>query len=400
MCSLVNLMQNKNIDFKRIQEAIVLFAVACLTISYFGGYYLLITTIGHHSRLLRQIAVALLFCKLVTTRYSKREFGWVALLLVLALTNYQYSGNTRAIYNALMICSLKDVDLKKVLKVSFYSIVFIIALLGMLAAFGITGIVSVTENFGRGDMSSDFSAVETRFYMGYIHPNTWAHAMFSAMLLGAAAFWEKLDWKGILVLALVNYLVYELAASRTSFICGCLLCLLVLLAKYISRLWELWITKTGIVAGAVAAWAIVFTARVDFEDNLRWELIDWKLFTGRIVQAKAYLESCGLSMFGKSVPDQLDNGYILDMGYMRMLLENGIIVYVLMFVVTIAILIYALKHRRNDIVVVVLCISLYGIYENLAISQIPANLVLYFAAIGLFGRRGKATLLASAGDSC
>ena len=385
----MNLMQNKNIDFKRIQEAIVLFAVACLTISYFGGYYLLITTIGHHSRLLRQIAVALLFCKVATTRYSKKEFVWVALLLILALTNYQYSGNTRAIYNALMVCSLKDVDLKKVLKVSFYSIVFIILLLGTLAVFGITGIVSVTENFGRGDMSSDFSAAETRFYMGYIHPNTWAHAMFTAMLLGVVAFWEKIDWKGILVLALVNYLAYELAASRTSFICGCLLCLSVFGAKYISKLWESWVTKIAILASVVAAWAIIFTARVDFEDNLRWELIDWKLFTGRIVQAKAYLESCGLSMFGRSIPDQLDNGYILDMGYMRMLLENGIVIYVLMFVVTVGILIYALRQKRNDIVIVIACISLYGIYENLSISQIPSNLVLYFAAIGLFGKKGK-----------
>ena len=385
----MNFVQNKNLDIKRIQEAIVLFAVACLTISYFGGYYLLITTIGHHSRLLRQIAVALLFCKVATTRYSKKEFVWVALLLILALTNYQYSGNTRAIYNALMVCSLKDVDLKKVLKVSFYSIVFIILLLGALAVFGITGIVSVTENFGRGDMSSDFSAAETRFYMGYIHPNTWAHAMFTAMLLGVVAFWEKIDWKGILVLTLVNYLVYELAASRTSFICGCLLCLSVFGAKYISKLWESWVTKIAILASVVAAWAIIFTARVDFEDNLRWELIDWKLFTGRIVQAKAYLESCGLSMFGRSIPDQLDNGYILDMGYMRMLLENGIVIYVLMFVVTVGILIYALRQKRNDIVIVIACISLYGIYENLAISQIPSNLVLYFAAIGLFGKKGK-----------
>lgn len=389
MCQVMNFVQNKNLDIKRIQEAIVLFAVACLTISYFGGYYLLITTIGHHSRLLRQIAVALLFCKVATTRYSKKEFVWVALLLILALTNYQYSGNTRAIYNALMVCSLKDVDLKKVLKVSFYSIVFIILLLGTLAVFGITGIVSVTENFGRGDMSSDFSAAETRFYMGYIHPNTWAHAMFTAMLLGVVAFWEKIDWKGILVLTLVNYLVYELAASRTSFICGCLLCLSVFGAKYISKLWESWVTKIAILASVVAAWAIIFTARVDFEDNLRWELIDWKLFTGRIVQAKAYLESCGLSMFGRSIPDQLDNGYILDMGYMRMLLENGIVIYVLMFVVTVGILIYALRQKRNDIVIVIACISLYGIYENLAISQIPSNLVLYFAAIGLFGKKGK-----------
>ena len=57
----MDFLQNKNLDFKKIQEAAVLFAVACLTISYFGGYYLIITTIGHHSTLLREMAVVLLF---------------------------------------------------------------------------------------------------------------------------------------------------------------------------------------------------------------------------------------------------------------------------------------------------------------------------------------------------
>ena len=53
--------KSNNLDFKKIQEAVVLFAIACLTVSYFGGYYLIITTIGHHSRLLQEIAVVLLF---------------------------------------------------------------------------------------------------------------------------------------------------------------------------------------------------------------------------------------------------------------------------------------------------------------------------------------------------
>ncbi len=383
----MNLMQNKNIDFRRIQEAIVLFAVACLTISYFGGYYLLITTIGHHSRLLRQIAVALLFCKVATTRYNKKEFVWVALLLILALTNYQYSGNTRAIYNALMVCSLKDVDLKKVLKVAFYSIVFIILLLGTLAVFGITGIVSVTENFGRGDMSSDFSAAETRFYMGYIHPNTWAHAMFTAMLLGVVVFWEKIDWKGILLLLVINYGVYRLAASRTSFLCGLALIILVFLGKYLKRLYEFWIVRIGIVAGVASIWGIIFTARISFVDNLKWEIIDWRIFTGRLKQSQGYLRALGLSAFGTHVPDQLDNGYILDMGYMRMLLENGVVIFGLMFLATMMLLIYAFIHKKNEIIIAVICLCLYGIFENLAISQVPANLMIYYLSLMLYNKK-------------
>ena len=55
-----------------------------------------------------------------------------------------------------------------------------------------------------------------------------------------------------------------------------------------------------------------------------------------------------------------------------------------MFLMTICVLLYAFKQKRNDIVIVVICICLYGIYENLAIAQIPANLILYYVAALIF----------------
>lgn len=377
----MDFLQKNKIDFKRLQEAVVLFAIACLTISYFGGYYLIITTIGHHSRLLREIAVVCLFLKVVTTRYNKKEFLCVGAMLLLAYATYRYCGNTRALYNFLTICALKDVDLKKVFKVALISLCSIVTLLAVLALLGITGKVSVTENFGRG---VEISTIETRYYMGYIHPNTWAQAVFTIFLLIVINFYEKIDWKGISILLLANYGLYRLAVSRTCFLCGIAMIVLLIWAKYGKKLFEFFIIRIGIIAGVTAVWGIIFTSRINIAENLTWTIIDWKVFTGRLLQAKVYLETCGLSWFGTHVPDTLENGYILDMGYMRMLLENGVVIFLLMFIMTICVLLYAFKHKRNDIVIVAICICLYGIYENLAIAQIPANLILYYVAALLF----------------
>lgn len=385
----MNFLQNKNLDFKRIQEAIVLFAVACLTISYFGGYYLWITTIGHHSTLLRETAVVLLFLKVVTTRYNKKEFLVVAALLLLAFVNYKASGNTRAMYNFLMLCALKDVDLKKVFKVSLASIVFIVALMAVLALTGVTGTVAVTENFGRGSADSQISEVETRYYMGYIHPNTWAQAMFAMMTLVVAAFYEKLDWKGILLIALINYGVYRLAVSRTCFIAGLAMIILLIWAKYGTKLFEFILIRIGVVVGVTALWAIIFTVNVNIGASIKWQIIDWRLFTGRIKQAQVYYQAFGLTPFGMNVPDKLGNGYILDMGYMRMLMENGVIIFALMYIATIALLIYGFIKKRNDIVILTICICLYGIYENQAIAQAPANLMVYYCAYLLYGKGAR-----------
>lgn len=383
----MNFLQGKNLDFKRIQEAVVLFAVACLTISYFGGYYLWITTIGHHSTLLRETAVVLLFLKVLTTRYNKREFLCVAVLLSLAFVNYKVSGNTRALYNFLMLCALKDVELKKVFKVSLASIIFIVVLMGILALTGVTGKLYVTEDFGRGGAAADFSEVETRYYMGYIHPNSWAQAMFAMLTLIVAVFYEKMDWKGILLIALINYGVYRLAISRTCFIAGLALVILLVWAKYAERLFNFIIVRLGVLLGVSALWAFVFSVKIDFASWWKWELIDWKLFTGRIRQAQGYYHKFGLSGFGANIPDKLGNGYVLDMGYMRMLLENGVIIFALMYLGAMAILIYAFVKKRNDIVILTICICLYGIYENLAIAQVPANLMIYYCAELVYNKR-------------
>lgn len=380
----MNFVQNKNLDIKRIQEAIVLFAVACITISYFGGYYLIITTIGHHSRMLRQITVALLFFKVATTRYTKKEFLWVMILSGLAMINYHYSGSTRAIYNALMLCALKDVDLKKVFKVSLVSLTLIVSLLAILSLAGVTGTVSVTQNFGRGGIHSNFSEDETRFYMGYIHPNTWAHAVFMGFLLVVAAFYEKIDWKGITLLALANYALYRLAVSRTCFLCGIVLVILLLWAKYAQVVFDFILIRIGVLLGVSSLWCIIFTVNADLKNSWEWEVIDWKVFTGRISQAQLYFQEFGLSLFGRRIPDQLESGHVLDMGYMRMLLENGVIIFGIMFLGTMALLVYAFIKKRNDIVIATICICMYGIYENQAIAQIPANLIIYYCSYLLY----------------
>lgn len=377
-------------DIKKIQEALVLAAIACLTISYFGGYYLIITTIGHHSTLLRETAVVLLFLKVLTTRYTKKEFAFVALLLALAFINYKVSGNTRALYSFLCLCALKNVDLTKVFCVSLVSLGAIIALMAVLSLTGAAGIVSVTEDFGRADLNSDLTKVETRYYLGYMHPNMWAQAMFSLMLLLVAVFYEKLDWKGILLLAALNYGIYVLSVSRTCFLSGIVLIILLVWSKYAKKVFEFPLIRAGILTGVSALWAIIFTIRADVENVWEWQIIDWKFFTGRIRQAQGYFQTFGLSIFGEKIPDKLDNGFILDMGYMRMLLENGVLIFVLMFLGTMILLIYAFRKKRNDIVVLTVCICMYGIYENQAIAQVPANLMVYYFANILYNESRKA----------
>lgn len=384
-------LKTKHLEWKKIQEAVVLAAIACLTISYFGGYYLIITTIGHHSTLLRKMAVVLLFFKVLTTRYTKKEFGFVAVLLSLAFVNYKVSGNTRALYNFLTICALKDVELKKVFRVSLVSLAFIVVLMGVLALTGVTGTVSITDYFGRMDPETGYGKLETRYCMGYIHPNSWAQAIFAIMTLIVAGFYEKLDWKGVAILFVFNYAVYRLSISRTCFFAGTLLLLLFLIAKYVKKLYEWRIVQIGALVGTAALWASVLIGQVEFiGEKLSF---DMRFFTGRLNMAKHYFDHFGVSTFGDSIPNELDDVYVLDMGYMRMFLENGVVIYGILFLGGIFLLSYAFRKKRYEVAMLVISICLYGLYENEAIAQAPANLMIYYMAELLFRKERAKDLL-------
>lgn len=375
----MDVLKNKRPDFKKIQEALVLAAIAGLTISYFGGYYLIITTIGHHSRLLRQLAVILLFFKVATTRYTRREFACVSVLLSLAFVNYKATGNTAALYNFLTLCALKDVGIKKVLRVSCISLTLIVLLMGILALKGVTGTVSITDYFGRNDPETGYGKLETRYCMGYIHPNQWSLAVFMILALAVLGFYDRMNWKDAVIWAFINYEVYRLSVSRTAFLCGMILLILFLIAKYAGKLLELLIVRIGIVMGVSLLWSspLLLDTKTIGEKLLA---IDYRAFTGRLGMAKIYFEKFGLSAFGQKIPDELEGGIVLDMGYMRMLLENGVIIYGTLFACVIALLLYAFHKKRKDAVIFVICISLYGVYENSAIAQVPAGLFIYYLA--------------------
>lgn len=370
-------------DLKKIQEALVLAAIACLTFSYFGGYYLIITTIGHHSTLLRKMAVVLLFLKVLTTRYTKKEFGFVAVLLSLAFVNYKVSGNTRALYNFLTICALKDVELKKVFRVSLGSLVTIVLLMGILAVTGVTGTLSITDYFGRIDPETGYGKLETRYCMGYIHPNSWAQAVFGILALSIAGFYEKLDWKGVILLGAINIVVYRYSISRTCLLGGMILLCLFLLMKYGRKIFDFWIVRIGFIAGTIVLWGSVFMLRIEAVTPIieKW---DMRFFTGRLSMAKIFIDRLGISILGGVIPDELDGGYVLDMGYMRMLLENGLVIYLLLFLAALFLLLYAFRKKRYEAVILMISIFLYGIYENEVIAQVPANLMMYYLGEWLF----------------
>lgn len=364
----------KNIKWNDIMETLVLFAVACLTISYFGGYYLIITTIGAHSRLLDKIAFTLLLCKVIGTRYDKREFLILFALACLAILNYRASGNTDTIMNVLMIASLKNVELKKVFRVSLVALIFSVVLVGICSFLGYGGPVEITKDYGRG-------GVETRYCFGFIHPNQWAHAIFMIQLLAVLGFWEQMNWKVLLVFAIGNVIAYQYSISKTGFLTGIVLLVLTFLYKYGKRIMHTVLVKVSILLGIVSAWLLPIIAMNEGKAGERIISSFDRIITGRLMFAKKFYDHYGTSLLGKkieySLVTEIYDGLVLDSGVIRFLLESGWIIFFIMLFGICILTIYAMKVKWDGVVICVVCICLYAFSEYIAVSRIPANVVVY-----------------------
>ena len=367
-------------DYKKCMEILFLLAIAFLTFSYFGGYYLIISTIGKYSKLLERTAYVICICKVLGTRYRKKEFFLLLGMGLLAIVTYRISGNKSMIYNVLVITGLKNVDFNKMLKVSMFSLLFTIVLVGICSVLGYGGPVEITQMYGR-------EGIETRYCFGFIHPNQWAHAMFMLLLFCVMAYWDKLDWKKILLLFLGNCVIYKFSISKTSFLAGGILLLLAFLYCYLSTIMRSRIVKVLEIAGIAIVWWIPIVAVQNWE--ISWKIIELfnKIFTGRLLIAKKFYGHYKSYIWGVKLADKHPmTGEELDMGYMRFLLENGWVWYCLLAAATLILVIYSLKKQQEYVVVAIVCILLYAFSEAISFSQVPANIIFYYIGYFIFRR--------------
>ena len=80
-------------SLKKYTPILVYVAVALLAFSDSGIQTLLLNTIGANSRMLRKIAIFLLFLKVLGTRYTKKEFFILLPVSLLSLYNHTICGN-------------------------------------------------------------------------------------------------------------------------------------------------------------------------------------------------------------------------------------------------------------------------------------------------------------------
>lgn len=173
----------------------------------------------------------LLFCiKIALTKYSTKEWLCILLFGVIMSASYLVNERDEAVRVIAFVAACKGMDIRKVMKAIFWVTFAGCAVLMLLSVTGIYGTVSVTADFGRGGQGEQL--FETRYVLGMGHPNALHTMLWLVAVLAVYSYAERLRWYHFVMLMLMNFVIFFLTNSKTSFIVWFLFATLAFAMRY------------------------------------------------------------------------------------------------------------------------------------------------------------------------
>ena len=219
----------------------------------------------------------------------------------------------RLLWFVLVIIASKDIEFEKVIKYNFVAMMSSCVFIVLLYALGII------------EQDIILMARGMRCGIGLGHPNM--AAAYMAMLLIQYTYirFDKIkmiEFVGMFFLVVATYLITK---SNTGIIMMFSMILFNVMVKYLPYKKE----TSQMIAFGICLLVIFFSITPIFYSN-KLLIIDTAL-NGRLHQANYYFEKYGISIFGRKLPELKwsNTDWLLDIGYARMLLNNGIFYYVL-----------------------------------------------------------------------
>lgn len=326
-----------------------------------------------HETWLFRFTFLLFGVKILLTPYSKKEWIAITAMGVLGIISWLATDREEIIRIVVLMISCKGIDMKKAMKIVLYETILGSAIIVLLAITGIYGNVTVSGYFRGGGIE------ETRYCLGMGHPNA-LHCMFLVtMTLMLALYEDRFNWLGYLASFLLNYIMYLLTDSRTSFLIGAITVMFAVFMHYAIHLRDkklLYYSAIAFIIGctilsiiiAIVGVDISLLRQIDIRINGRFQ---WAHTDGGIQYWSLF--SCK------------DNRNYFDMGYVRLFYWYGIVPAVIYITALCATVYKCWVKKAYDAFLVIMVFAAYSLIEAHAISvYIGRNYVLFYMGALLF----------------
>ena len=295
--------------------------------------------------------------------YTKKEMIWAgvilfAFLMPALLTEYRFLW-----YTGFLIVSAKDVEFDKILKVYL-----VIGITIMVAAFGasqyglIEDLVYIAYRYG-----IDFY----RHSYGMVYPTDFAAHLFFGALVAMVLFEKKQNtMMRVWISILISSVAILTANAQTTMICmiGFLvLCLLERLLRKYMRYMEKGLRWIPVICAGLF---ISVSCLYNPNNQILLKLDD--SLSGRLSISNKAFHLYDIRLFGQTI-QEIGNGrsteyredyFFLDDSYVRILLEYGLILFVVVLAMLILISRKAMRYNRIVLMIALVAIGVHSIMEH------------------------------------
>lgn len=301
------------------------------------------------------IAILIFLSKiLLTMKYSIRELCLMGILLIGGGISAISSKDMRVLWFAIVFSASKNIDFDKLVRYSFR--VMIICCMTFVIMY-LCGLIE-------GSHSITDKGIRLSFGLG--HANMCAAYYSLIIMFILYIYYNKIKIYHIILFVIGEYGVYLATKSNTGLIVVSITLLMFIVVKY----FPMQKFNIKVIASAIIIIIAFFTILpIIYDKNISiLKLLD-KLMTGRLRQANYYYLNYGIRLFGNDIRADLlkvNTDNILDMGYAKMLINNGLFFYIIVVGGYLLLIKRAIKEQRKDIIVFFGAMLIYLLSENVA----------------------------------
>lgn len=341
------------------------------------------TFINPYEGKLFRVTFLLFGAALLMTHYSKKEWLTIVLFGILGMVSYLITGRNEILRIVVFIAACKEMDMKQVMKTLFWVTLAGCLVIATASLFGIFGETFVTQTYETA------GSPDTRFTLGFGHPNTLYCMVWVLMLLGMYVYSEKMKWYTYLCLAIGSLGMFFMTKTATGILIALFSLVLAAMFQYLPKLRE-----SKVIRGlSLVGYAVCFIVSVLGAANANRVLdYNWGLDTSRKAKFYVYLDKILtgrlLTLASTEISDgtlqtwkifaKPDTTYYFDLGWVRLFYWYGIIPAVIFILVLLYLLYFCFKKRDYMAVVMILSITIYTVVEAHFISVYIARNYLLF----------------------
>ncbi|MCD8010257.1 MAG: hypothetical protein LUF34_05615 [Lachnospiraceae bacterium] len=360
----------------------------------YAGYLIcrtvLFTTVRFENDKVRMTRHVLWMCFFVAVfivvflcRYTIWQMLVIALLTAVYVKIYWTTSKQEYLFlhSIMIVFAARETEWKTILK---FTLVAFLALIGGTIFLSMTGEISTVEVY-RGD--------RLRLSLGFPHPNSFAFYLLCVVLMWVLLRFEHLKFYDYIAwMAIAAFAWWGPNSKTTTFSVLLLIPLIWILKK-----WGNSLLKSRLVR-SICLCIYPFMALFSFlgsyfyqADSVLYTKIDKILFTGRLGLAYEFLIKYPITMFGQRLKlvgsvvaaQKGTTAYILDNCYMRTLMNDGVIAFILMLAMFVFLVYRAIQMNDKGMLAVLMIMAVYSVYENY-FNRVGFNILFFQLCFQLF----------------